>query len=351
MTINSQSNSDDKTISGTIFNLKKTTELLGTTPVKVSLDLDNDALMGNITAFIDEFNSLMSFINENAKASVKENTDSITGKKTTTREVGPFSGDNGISTLRDNLKRMMTGIIDELSGTQDNGYKTNYSSASRIGITTQKDGTLGVDKDLLLKAINTDFDGVRRLFTSNDFSDTVGCKVGNFTKNSTQGTYEITIGTDGIPTVMLNGQAVKFRDHDWNTILENRVVTLENGLSFELPTSFGADGPETAKITFVRGIASQISNFVTKAKDNVGGEYTTADGRYQATFGYFKTSEKNYQARIDSIQKRVEELQARVDSYNARITKQFAALERNMGNLQAQTANMMSALSGISYKR
>jgi len=137
--------------------------------------------------------------------------------------------------------------------------------------------------------------------------------------------------------VTLNGQSVKLRDYDYDTILENRVITLENGLSFELPTSFGAEGDETAKITFVRGIASQISNFVEKAKDTVN--------------GYYKTSEKNYQNRIDSIQKRVEELQARVDNYNARITKQFAALERNIGNLQSQTANMMSALSGISYKR
>jgi len=336
MTVNSQSNTDDKTINGTIFTLKKVSKE-GMEPIKVSLELDKDAIVGNITAFIDEFNALLSFINENAKTTVKEDTDKISGKKTTTREVGPFSGDSGISSLRDNLKRMMTSVIEEISGTKNNGYQTTYSSASRLGITTQKDGTLGVDRDKLTQAINADFEGIRRLFTSNNFSDTVGCKVGNFNKNSSAGVYEVTVDVDGSAIVMLNGQKMNLMEYNGNEVLENRVITLENGLAFEVPTSFGAGGPETAKITFVRGIASQISNFVDKAKDTVS--------------GYYKTSEKNYQNRIDSIQKRVEELQVRVDNYNARITKQFAALERNMGNLQSQTANMMSALSGVSYRR
>jgi flagellar hook-associated protein 2 len=341
MAISSRSNSDDKTIDGTVFTLKKVSKE-GMESIKVSLDLDKDAIVNNITAFVDEFNALLSFINENAKVTVKEDTDKITGKKTSSREVGPFSGDSGIASLRDTLKRMMTGIVDEISGTKDNGYKTDYSSASRIGITTQKDGTLGIDKDKLLKAISTDFEGVRRLFTSNDFSDTAGCKVGNFTKNSTQGTYRIDVATG---KVYLNEEEIDVVSDD---ILENRIITLKNGLSFEIPTDV-SNGD--IKITFVRGIASQLSNFVTKAKDNVSSDYITADGKYHANYGYFKASETNYQNRINSIQKRVEELQARVDNYSARISKQFAALEKNIGNLQSQTANMMSALGGISYKR
>jgi flagellar hook-associated protein 2 len=329
MTVSSQSNSDDKTINGTVFTLKKVTDTLST-PVKVSLELDKDAIVGNITALIDEFNALLSFIDENSKATVKEDTDKTTGQKTSKREVGCFTGDSNISGLRDNLKRMMTGIIDELAGTQkksdgtpENGYSTLYSSASRLGITTQKDGTLSVDKDKLTKAITADFEGVRRLFTANNFSDTAGFSVGNFNKNSTTGVYEIDAATG---FVTLKGQRV-------NSTQTENIITLENGISFEMPA--GATG--TAKVTFVRGIASQIANFVEKAKSTVD--------------GYFKQSEKTYQARIDTIQKRVDELQVRVDNYNARISKQFAALERNMSNLQSQTANMMSALSTVSYKR
>jgi len=332
MAISSRSNSDDKTINGTVFTLKKiTVETDETTgkdrtivgPVKTSLSLDRDSITSNINAFVEEFNALMKFLDENMKTTVKEDTDKVTGKKTTSREIGPFAGDSSISALRDNLKRMMTGTIDEITGTKNNGYSTLNSSASRIGITTQRDGTLKVDNEQLNKALDSDFEGVRRLFTSNSFSDTVGFSVGNFNKKSQAGIYEIDV--DG--TVTLNGTPVAVKD-----IFDDKIITLENGISIETP-GLG----QKAKVTFVRGIASQMANFVEKAKDTVD--------------GYYKSSEKTYQARIDSIQKRVDELQVRVDNYNARITKQFAALERNMGNLQAQTANMMSALSGISYRR
>jgi len=227
--------------------------------------------------------------------------------------------------LQTNLKSMMTGIIGELTGTKGNGYSTLYSSASSIGITTQRDGTITVDKDKLTKALDKDLEGVRRLFTSNSFTDTPGYSIGNFTKNSTTGIYEINPVTG---QVNLKGQSEYLK----STMTAN-IITLENGISFELPESVD---PQTGKVTatFVRGIASQMTNFMEKAKNFVD--------------GYFKTSEKTYQDRIDSIQKRVDELQRRVDRYNDRITKQFAALEKSMGNLQSQTANMLSALSNIS---
>jgi flagellar hook-associated protein 2 len=338
MTVSSQSNSDDKTINGTVFTLKKATfdedgkSLVP--PIKTSLSLDKDSIIGNINAFVEEFNALIKFLDENMKTSIKEDTDKNTGRKTTSREIGPFAGDSGISALRDNLKRMMTSTIDEISGTKDNGYKTVYSSASRLGITTQRDGSLKVDTEQLTKAIETDFEGVRRLFTSNSFSDTVGFSVGNSKKQTQSGIYEVGYDAFGDLQVTRNGEVMKIKD-----VFDRKIITLENGLSIETPNLGNwkdENSDKVVKVSFVRGIANQIANFVENAKDAVS--------------GYYKTSEKTYQARIDNIQKRVDELQVRVDNYNARITKQFAALERNMSNLQSQTANMMSALSGISYR-
>ncbi len=320
MWVNSQSNSDDKTISGSVFTLKKVSQP-GMEKIKVSLELDMDSLANKINEFVEEYNALIKFIDENAKASVKEETNKDTGKKTNTREVGAFTGDTNISSLRENLRQMMTGTIDALTGTLNNGYSTAYSSAARIGITTQKDGSISVDKDKLTKALNADFEGVRRLFTANSFSDTPGFSVGNFNKNSTTGVYHINADPLGVGDVVtLNGESISGIKRTAN------IITLPNGISFEVPPDGGS-----AKVTFVRGIASQLSNFVEKAKNSVD--------------GYFKQSEKTYQARIDSIQKRVDELQIRVDNYSARITKQFSSLERSMANLQSQTANMMAALS------
>jgi len=337
MAITSQSNSDDKTISGTVFNLKKvsTPEM---EPIKLSLALDKDAIISNITAFIDEFNALIKFIDENAKATIKEETDEITGIKKNSRVTGAFTGDAGISGMREQLKQMMTGTINELAGLKEkpeyyNGYSTAYSSLSRLGITTQKDGTISIERDKLSKALTTDFEGVRRLFTANWFSSDPSVKVGRFTKDAQTGVYEIDKTTGQV--ISVSGRAINTTEDP--TSITNNISTYK-GISFEV-----ASGPGTAKVSFVRGIASMFTNWVELAKTNKIDEKT---GR--VIDGYYKASEKKYNERIESIQKRVDQLQVRVDNYNKRLVAQFNALERNMSNLQSQTANMMSALGNLS---
>jgi flagellar capping protein FliD len=362
MAVSSQTNSDEKTISGTVFTLKKITPE-SMEDIKLSIDLDLDGLVGKITEFMDEFNALLKFIDDNSKAFIKEETDEITGKKTSKREIGAFTGDSGISSLRENLKRMLTGTINEITGVdkvqigtvQDgpdagkpiygpaNGYSTVYSSAARIGFLTEKDGTVSVDRAKLTKALEADYEGVRKLFTANNFSNTTGFSVGRFTKDSKSGVYEIRAsGTPGEAEVWYNGKKLegisRTLDHG-----RDKILTTKDGLSFEIPD--GWDG-SPAKVTFVRGIANQISNFFETSRALT---LTTSDGRIVP--GYFKQSENTYQARIDAIEKRIDQLQMRVDNYNARLVKQFSALERSMGTLQSQSANMMSALSTLTMRR
>jgi len=324
MAVSSQSNDDDKARDGTVFTLKRVSQP-GMDAIKVSLDIDMSAIATKITEFIEEFNSLLKFIDENAKATIKEDTDKITGIRTNTREVGAFTGDSNISSLRENLRKMVTGTIDEISGILNNcppTVSTVYSSASRIGIITEKDGSLSVDSEKLTKALNADFVGVRRLFTSNSFSDTTGFTVGRASKDAQTGIYEI----DHDGKVYLNGKEIR-------SSAFGNVITTDSGLSIEFPENWLESTGGRAKVTFVRGIADQISNFVEKAKSSVD--------------GFFKTSEQTYQKRIDEIEKRVSQLQTRVDTYNKRLSAQFAALERSMANLQAQSSNMMAAISAM----
>jgi len=338
MSITSQSNDDDKTIVGTTFSLKKADK---DKVVKLSLEPDMGAVADKISAFVEEYNALLKFIDENTKATIKEETDKTTGKKTNTRVVGAFTGDSGISSLRDELRNMFSGIIRELSNpaTIDgapndkySGFYTTYSSAARIGIITNKEGVYEVDKEKLTKALNADFEGVRKLFTTGGWSDTNGFAVGRAGKDSQVGTY--TYVNDPINNIQmwtLNGKEV---EGTWSA---NNLFTTKDGLNFELPDGFVG----TAKVTFVRGIAGQITNWVEKANT---GYWSDAQGKF--VDGYFKASKTKYQNRIDEIDKRIDLLQRRVDNYNARLVSQFSALERSMSNLQSQTSNMMSALSG-----
>ncbi|GHV12966.1 hypothetical protein AGMMS49938_06600 [Fibrobacterales bacterium] len=318
MAFSSQSNSDDKSITGTTFTLKKVTE--NDDVVKLSLSLDRSKLASNINAFVEEFNALLKFIDENQAAKVEDKVDEK-GNKGKVRTIGAFTGDSAVNMLKDNLKSMFSGTINELTGRMNNGYSTIYSSMSRVGITAGKDGYYSIDSEKLDKALIGDFEGVRRLFTSNSFSDTPGFSAEKYNEFAKTGVFEINAaeGTvNGKPTSGV-GNILNWEDKSSNYL--TRVGTI----SFETP------GSGSATVTFVRGIAAQISSFVEQAK--------------KGSDSLFKKTEETYQNRIDEIQKRVDTVQQRVNNYTTRLTSQFNALERSIGTLQAQMSNMSAALS------
>jgi flagellar capping protein FliD len=362
MSITSQSNDDDKTIAGTTFTLKKADP---DKVIKVSLEADLSGLADKISEFVDEFNELLKFIDENAKAEVVEETDKATGKKESRRVVGAFTGDSGISGLRENLRSMFSGVLNEISGSLNNGYKTSYSSASRVGILATKEGYYEVDKEKLTKALNTDFEGVRKLFTSGGFSDTPGFGIGRFTKDSEVGVYSYDSETmdwylNGRKD-SITGKWYNSASGDWSfdsvtgkwslkkgtgTLIEepvkgtwagNNIFTTSKGLSIEVP-SHATGEPQ---VTFLRGIAGQISTFMEHAKT---GYY---DHKGEWVDGYIKQSKDKYEERIKDIEKRVDQLQMRVDNYEARLVKQFTALEKSMSSLQSQSSNMLAAISSM----
>lgn len=318
MAVSSQTNQDSSTITGTTFTLKKANPAI---TVNVSLKQDNTAIADKIKAFVEEYNTLMKFIDENSKVTMKEETDD-NGKKKTTRTKGAFSGDSNISSLRTQLQSMMTSPISELAD------RTQYSSLSRIGITTDRTGSLEVDSDKLTKALTNDLDGVRRLFTVNGFSSDPGYTMGRYTKDTETGTYYIDVANVNFGS----NKDGSYSATDVGSLFGNIFTSStgsSKGLSIEVP-----DSPSgTTSFTFVRGVANQFSWFVDKAKDYVD--------------GYFKSSKDTYQKRIDSMDERIDTLQTRVDNYEKRLTAQFTALELSMSKMQNQTSNMLSQLSSL----
>jgi len=316
MAITSQSNQDDSTVTGTTFTLKKADPSV---TVKLSLSSDTSAIADKISAFVEEYNAVMKFLDENSKVTVKEETGDD-GKKKTTRTKGPFAGDSNISSLRNQLQRMMTYPIDELNSV------TQYSSLSRIGITTGKDGYMTVDDDDLSKALENDLDGVRRLFAVSGYSSQPGYSLGRYTDDTKTGTYYVDVNgsifgssPDGTWSATDTG------DLFGNIFTSN--TGSSKGLSLEVP--FPATG--TTNFTFVRGVANQFSLFVEQSQDFVD--------------GFFKATEDIYEKRIENFDERIETLQRRVDTYEQRLIKQFTSLESSLSKLQSQTSNMLAQLS------
>jgi flagellar hook-associated protein 2 len=113
---------------------------------RLTIANDEVAVLARARKFVDEFNSLAGKIAE------------LRSFEPTTRKAGPLLGDALLRAVESELRANLTNPVQ--------GQEGAYQTLASIGITTQKDGKLGLDADKFNAAIAADFDGVARLFGS-----------------------------------------------------------------------------------------------------------------------------------------------------------------------------------------
>jgi len=156
------SNSINDIITGVTLNL----ESLGSGIL--TLSTDNAAITNNIRDFVDAFNKLVGFIDEQTVFNPE------------TFATGILFGNSSVQGLETSLRRIATGQVTGLAG--------NFSFLSQIGITTQDDGTLAIDEAKLGQALNADVNNVVELFTSaNGVVNQLNSKVSILLDSSQQG--------------------------------------------------------------------------------------------------------------------------------------------------------------------
>ena len=156
------SNSINDIITGVTLNL----ESLGSGTL--TLSTDNTAIADNIRNFVDAFNKLVGFIDEQTVFNPE------------TFATGTLFGNSSVQGLETSLRRIATGQVTGLTG--------NFEFLSQIGITTQNDGTLAIDDVKLQQAINTDVSNVVELFTStNGIVNQLNSRVSLLLDSSQQG--------------------------------------------------------------------------------------------------------------------------------------------------------------------
>ena len=314
MAVSSQSNTDDDTVVGAAINLKKAD---ATQVVKLTVSQDTDAVKAKVQSFVDAYNTVMSFIADQTKVVVSD-AKSTNSKDGGVQSKGPLANNATVSRLKQQLTSLMTSPIKLLEG------KTQYTSLSRLGITTdRKTGLLTVDDDKITDAIKTDFDGVKSLFTTSGYSSNPKFEMGRYdSKNTKSGVY--TIDADASTFGVADNSSQTAAATRAGDILLSRTGD-SKGLSITAPVGSGQ-----GTFTFVRGLASQITSYVDNAKDTVN--------------GIFIKSDQTYQNRISEYDKRVDKLQTQVDNYKTRLTTQFAALEQSMQRLKSQSAAFSAQL-------
>lgn len=155
-------NSINDIITGVTLNL----ESLGSGIL--NLATDNAAITANIKDFVDAFNKLTGFIDEQTEFNSE------------TFSTGVLFGNSSVQGLESSLRRIATGQVTGLAG--------NFEFLSQIGITTQNDGTLAIDEVKLGQALNADSTNVVELFTSaNGIVNQLNTKVSLLLDSSQQG--------------------------------------------------------------------------------------------------------------------------------------------------------------------
>lgn len=140
----SKTNTFENAIDGVTITLLKADEADKTRTL--TIDKDTASTTARIKKFVDAYNAL------------EKQIAALRSYDPETRKAGPLIGDAMMRGIETELRNKLTSAVGGLTGT--------YQSLASVGITTQKDGTLSLDSDKLAKALNADFDGVGKLFGS-----------------------------------------------------------------------------------------------------------------------------------------------------------------------------------------
>tara|TARA_B110000483_G_scaffold243481_1_gene333520 strand:+ start:1982 stop:4030 length:2049 start_codon:yes stop_codon:yes gene_type:complete len=312
----SNGNKAEGIVQGTTFNLKKVTDPGET--IQLSLGRDFAGITEKVSGFMEEYNSLLKFIDEKTKVQVSESDqsqndfDSNDSKEDESKK-GVLAGDMGIRRLRNEIQAIMTSSVAELEDI------TQYTSLSRVGITTNgSTGFLEMDKEEFEKAIKTDFDGVRRLFASSGYSDNPNHELGRFTKDTVAGIYNVDADSNIMGGVTGTRIGKVLTGGEGNT----------KGLSIEAEAGTGS-----GTFTFSRGLASKMNLFYEVSNDYVD--------------GIFKQTTEAYDTRIDRFDQRINDMQDRVDRFRASLIKEYAALEQSVQRLNSQSSAFQAQMSSL----
>lgn len=322
MSVSSQTNRDNNTVTGTVFELKRAD---ATQDVKLTLDFDKEGIQKKVQGYLDTYNQLIKFLDEKSKIEVTKS-DNKTGTAAqqgkTKISKGPFAGDSSILGLKSQLQSMMTNKISELT---DNNV-SKFSSLASLGITSeQKTGFLQINSDTFGAALDADFEGVKRVFVTGGYMTNSSHVFGTYTKDTRTGVYDIDPAGAMLDTDKGTGTSWAAATVSGDGDLLNSNSGDSKGMAVKAASGSGA-----GKVVFVRGVAGQIKDFYDKITNFVD--------------GFVTTTAKNYSDRIKDEDTKISRLESQVASVKERLTKQFANLELSVSKLKSQSAAFSSQM-------
>lgn len=322
-----QQSSTSNTISGVISGVTLTLKNQSATPMSVNITQDTAATVSAVKDFVQTYNSAMSFLR------------SQTSYDPETKISGPFSGDSLIRNIEGQLKNILTGTADGLTG--------NYTKLADIGVSFGKAGSeIGATKDLVLDeskltaALQDNSYAVRQVF--NALSQTTTLTAGGtgsltgVSGNPTareSGTYQITTKADGTISAIFTPLSGVPRPEVTGTIQAGQTnSTLIPGVILTAGATL-LDGTHTITTTVqTKGVGYKAADYL----DTITGQ----DGQLSS-----KKEEIDYQS--ESMQDQIDRMQARLDAKEKQLNDQFARMESALAQLKGQQSALDAALKQL----
>ena len=169
--VTSSDNSINDVISGVTLALKDSDE---DTTVTLNIERDISAITEKISAFVDIYNEVSSYINEQQEYNEEEET---TG--------GVLFGDGTLSSIKSDLSSL---IVEPVWG-----VSSEYSILGLVGINLDNEGQLSIDSDKLTDHLNSNFYDIQKLFSAVGSSDSGNIEFVSNTRDTEAGEYIVNI--------------------------------------------------------------------------------------------------------------------------------------------------------------
>lgn len=321
----STSNTVSGTVPGVTLNLKKADPA---TAVTVTVEQDTAAAVGAVNAFVDQFNSTMSFIQEK------------TAYDAVNKSGGTLLGDSTIHQIESRLRTFLFGAIAGASG--------SYTKLADIGISTGAIGsapgstdTLRLDEAKLTAALRDNPMAVARVFYPE--RPTVALQEGGTgsiaaasiasTGTARIGTYEITSDGVGNLSVVFTPLGGSAESAVAGTIAAGGTnSTLIAGLVLRAKDPLVA-GTDTVVVSAGDSIVSRLESYLDSL---VGSD------------GTLTTRRESGEEQIDRLAKQIATKEDLLTEKEQRLVQRFTALEVALARLQSQSSQIASQIASLS---
>ncbi len=198
VTTTSADNTVNDVLSGATLNLLKAD--IDTT-VTLNIDRDVDEIMEKISVFVDAYNEITSYIQQQQSHNEDE-------KETS----GILFGDGTLSSVKSDITSTLIQSVW--------GVSSEYSMMGLVGINVDNEGQLNIDTEKLEGYLNTNFNDVKNLFSANGTTNAGTMEYVSHSRDTQAGEYTVNITTAATQSTATSNNG---------TVGENETLTIADG--------------------------------------------------------------------------------------------------------------------------